>query len=166
MYKICLQTNLQTKKRFFFIIDLPTSQKWSQCQFCKLVITTVNLWRHIRTQHTPQPPQRCNYCKKTFKNKYSLREHVRMAHEQKHTVLAQKFWEIFFVFLVFFFEIFKEIWNKSELLFLFSEFLFSCSIWLRFIDALILGCIYFNRKLNIYYVNSLLELPTLKRANQ
>lgn len=79
------------KKRFFFIIDILPTSKWSQCQFCKLVITTVNLWRHIRTQHTPQPPQRCDYCKKTFKNKYSLREHVRMAHEQKHTLLAQKF---------------------------------------------------------------------------
>lgn len=60
-----------------------SQNRWSQCQFCKLVITTVNLWRHIRTQHTSQPPRRCEHCKKTFKNKYSLREHVRMAHEQK-----------------------------------------------------------------------------------
>lgn len=60
-----------------------SQNRWSQCQFCKLVITTVNLWRHMRTQHTSQPPRRCEHCKKTFKNKYSLREHVRMAHEQK-----------------------------------------------------------------------------------
>lgn len=59
--------------------------KWSQCEHCKLVITTVNLWRHVRTQHTKQPPRRCEYCNKNFKNKYSLREHVRMAHEQKLT---------------------------------------------------------------------------------
>lgn len=57
--------------------------KWSQCQFCKLVITTVNLWRHIRTQHTEQSPRQCEHCQKKFKNKYSLREHVRIAHEQK-----------------------------------------------------------------------------------
>lgn len=57
--------------------------KWSQCQFCKLVITSVNLWRHIRTQHTEQSPRQCEHCQKKFKNKYSLREHVRIAHEQK-----------------------------------------------------------------------------------
>lgn len=61
--------------------------KWSQCQFCKVVITTVNLWRHIRTQHTPQPPRDCDHCSKQFKNKYSLREHVRIAHEAKTTML-------------------------------------------------------------------------------
>jgi uncharacterized Zn-finger protein len=43
----------------------------------------VNLWRHVRTQHTSQPPRKCEYCKKTFKNKYSLREHVRISHESK-----------------------------------------------------------------------------------
>lgn len=59
--------------------------KWSQCQFCKVVITTVNLWRHIRTQHTPQPQRQCDHCRKKFKNKYSLREHVRIAHELKVT---------------------------------------------------------------------------------
>ncbi|KAL1400003.1 hypothetical protein pipiens_007790 [Culex pipiens pipiens] len=59
------------------------SNKWSQCQICKLVITSVNLWRHMRTQHTNQEPKRCNRCNKKFKNKYSLREHVRMAHENK-----------------------------------------------------------------------------------
>lgn len=58
------------------------TNKWSQCQFCKLVITTVNLWRHIRTQHHPQPPRQCVHCNKHFKNKYSLREHVRIAHEK------------------------------------------------------------------------------------
>ena len=57
--------------------------KWTQCQYCKLVITSVNLWRHVRTQHTSQPPRKCDYCKKTFKNKYSLREHVRISHENK-----------------------------------------------------------------------------------
>lgn len=67
---------------FLFVLDIPTS-KWSQCQFCKLVITTVNLWRHIRTQHTAQPPRQCDRCQKKFKNKYSLREHVRIAHEQR-----------------------------------------------------------------------------------
>ena len=36
-----------------------------------------------RTQHTSQPPRKCEYCKKTFKNKYSLREHVRISHESK-----------------------------------------------------------------------------------
>lgn len=68
--------------------QLPTNldgqpSKWSQCQFCKLIITTVNLWRHIRTQHTEQSPRQCEHCQKKFKNKYSLREHVRIAHEQK-----------------------------------------------------------------------------------
>lgn len=43
----------------------------------------MNLWRHVRTQHTSQPPRKCDYCKKTFKNKYSLREHVRISHESK-----------------------------------------------------------------------------------
>lgn len=37
----------------------------------------------MRTQHTNQEPQKCNRCNKQFKNKYSLREHVRMAHENK-----------------------------------------------------------------------------------
>jgi uncharacterized protein YrzB (UPF0473 family) len=60
-----------------------TNSKWTQCQYCKLVITSVNLWRHVRTQHTSQPPRKCEYCKKTFKNKYSLREHVRISHESK-----------------------------------------------------------------------------------
>ena len=55
--------------------------KWSKCQFCKLVITSVNLWRHIRTQHTEHSPRQCEHCQKKFKNKYSLREHVRIAHE-------------------------------------------------------------------------------------
>lgn len=59
------------------------NSKWTQCQYCKLVITSVNLWRHVRTQHTSQPPRKCDYCKKTFKNKYSLREHVRISHESK-----------------------------------------------------------------------------------
>ncbi|XP_059617172.1 myoneurin isoform X2 [Phlebotomus argentipes] len=61
-----------------------SNTKWSQCQFCKLVITTVNLWRHVRTQHTSQPPRKCDYCQKSFKNKYSLREHIRIAHEYKN----------------------------------------------------------------------------------
>ncbi|GAB0087083.1 Zinc finger C2H2 superfamily [Sergentomyia squamirostris] len=70
--------------------DVKTGQetpntKWSQCQYCKLVITTVNLWRHVRTQHTSQPPRKCEYCQKSFKNKYSLREHIRIAHEYKTT---------------------------------------------------------------------------------
>lgn len=60
------------------------NSKWTQCQYCKLVITSVNLWRHVRTQHTSQPPRKCEYCKKTFKNKYSLREHVRISHESKN----------------------------------------------------------------------------------
>nr|XP_029734220.1 modifier of mdg4 isoform X4 [Aedes albopictus] len=63
--------------------DIVSTNKWSQCQICKLVITSVNLWRHMRTQHTNQEPQKCNRCNKQFKNKYSLREHVRMAHENK-----------------------------------------------------------------------------------
>lgn len=63
-----------------FILDTSASSKWSQCQFCKLVITTVNLWRHIRTQHTDQPPLQCEYCQKSFKNKYSKREHIRKSH--------------------------------------------------------------------------------------
>ena len=61
------------------------NSKWTQCQYCKLVITSVNLWRHVRTQHTSQPPRKCEYCKKTFKNKYSLREHVRISHENKQS---------------------------------------------------------------------------------
>lgn len=67
---------------FYLLLD-PATSKWSQCQFCKLVITTVNLWRHIRTQHTAQAPRECEHCQKKFKNKYSLREHVRIAHEHK-----------------------------------------------------------------------------------
>lgn len=59
-----------------------TNTKWSQCSYCKLVITSVNLWRHVRTQHTAQQPQVCQYCQKNFKNKYSLREHIRIAHEK------------------------------------------------------------------------------------
>lgn len=39
----------------------------------------------MRTQHTSQPPRKCEYCKKTFKNKYSLREHVRISHESKQS---------------------------------------------------------------------------------
>lgn len=58
-------------------------KRLSQCHICKLIITSVNLWRHIRTQHTAQPKKKCNYCKKEFKNKYSLREHVRIAHENR-----------------------------------------------------------------------------------
>lgn len=46
------------------------------------MITSVNLWRHIRTQHTEQQTQVCQYCNKNFKNKYSLREHIRIAHEK------------------------------------------------------------------------------------
>ncbi|XP_011179932.1 modifier of mdg4 isoform X2 [Zeugodacus cucurbitae] len=68
--------------------DLPNN-KWTECQFCKMVITTVNLWRHIRTQHTPQPPRKCELCNKNFKNKYSLREHIRISHEQKITVKSE-----------------------------------------------------------------------------
>ncbi|XP_055594615.1 longitudinals lacking protein, isoforms H/M/V-like isoform X2 [Uranotaenia lowii] len=63
--------------------DIVSTNRWSQCQICKLVITTVNLWRHMRTQHTNQEPKKCDRCSKQFKNKYSLREHVRMAHEIK-----------------------------------------------------------------------------------
>lgn len=59
-----------------------SNTKWSQCSYCKLVITSVNLWRHIRTQHTAQQPQVCQYCQKNFKNKYSLREHIRIGHEK------------------------------------------------------------------------------------
>jgi hypothetical protein len=62
-----------------------SNSKWTQCQYCKLVITSVNLWRHVRTQHTSQPPRKCDFCKKTFKNKYSLREHVRISHENKQS---------------------------------------------------------------------------------
>lgn len=62
-----------------------SNNKWTQCQYCKLVITSVNLWRHVRTQHTSQPPRKCDFCKKTFKNKYSLREHVRISHENKQS---------------------------------------------------------------------------------
>ncbi|XP_067641817.1 modifier of mdg4 isoform X2 [Eurosta solidaginis] len=68
--------------------DLPNN-KWTECQFCKMVITTVNLWRHIRTQHTPQPPRKCELCNKNFKNKYSLREHIRISHEQKITLKSE-----------------------------------------------------------------------------
>lgn len=45
----------------------------------------MNLWRHVRTQHTAQQPQECTYCQKNFKNKYSLREHIRIAHEKQTT---------------------------------------------------------------------------------
>ncbi|EDS37169.1 conserved hypothetical protein [Culex quinquefasciatus] len=69
-------------------MNIVSSNKWSQCQICKLVITSVNLWRHMRTQHTNQEPKRCNRCNKKFKNKYSLREHVRMAHENKTSPTA------------------------------------------------------------------------------
>lgn len=66
------------------------NSKWTKCQFCKLVITTANLWRHVRTQHTNQPKIQCEKCHKTFKNKYSLREHVRMAHENKQQPQQQQ----------------------------------------------------------------------------
>ncbi|XP_016981146.1 modifier of mdg4 isoform X2 [Drosophila rhopaloa] len=68
--------------------DSPNN-KWTECQFCKMVITTVNLWRHIRTQHTPQPPRKCDLCNKNFKNKYSLREHIRISHEQKVSIKTE-----------------------------------------------------------------------------
>ncbi|KFB35984.1 AGAP001073-PA-like protein [Anopheles sinensis] len=48
-----------------------------------MVITSGNLWRHMRTQHSRLEPKQCDHCNKQFKNKYSLREHVRMAHETK-----------------------------------------------------------------------------------
>lgn len=60
-----------------------------------MVITTVNLWRHIRTQHTPQPPRKCDLCNKNFKNKYSLREHIRISHEQKVAIKSENWWTIF-----------------------------------------------------------------------
>ncbi|XP_058823582.1 longitudinals lacking protein, isoforms H/M/V-like isoform X1 [Topomyia yanbarensis] len=74
-------TDDQTKATL--LQDIVSTNKWSQCQICKLVITSVNLWRHMRTQHTNQEPKKCDHCSKQFKNKYSLREHVRMAHENK-----------------------------------------------------------------------------------
>lgn len=74
----------------FLLLDIVSTNKWSQCQICKLVITSVNLWRHMRTQHTNQEPQKCNRCNKQFKNKYSLREHVRMAHENKQASQHQQ----------------------------------------------------------------------------
>ncbi|XP_058443327.1 transcription factor GAGA-like isoform X3 [Malaya genurostris] len=74
-------TDEQTKASL--LQDIVSTNKWSQCQICKLVITSVNLWRHMRTQHTNQEPKKCDHCNKQFKNKYSLREHVRMAHENK-----------------------------------------------------------------------------------
>jgi hypothetical protein len=91
-FKLCVPKKKNSCFLFYFfffsilILDVVMSSKWAQCQFCKLIITSVNLWRHIRTQHTPQPPRNCEKCQKTFKNKYSLREHVRMAHEQKQTI--------------------------------------------------------------------------------
>lgn len=82
-FKLVLPNTNFLSMFLFLLLDIVSTNKWSQCQICKLVITSVNLWRHMRTQHTNQEPQKCNRCNKQFKNKYSLREHVRMAHENK-----------------------------------------------------------------------------------
>lgn len=50
------------------------------CPYCNVRISSGNLRRHIRTQHTAFPTVVCNFCSRTFKNKYSLREHVRISH--------------------------------------------------------------------------------------
>ncbi|EGK97318.1 AGAP001073-PB [Anopheles gambiae str. PEST] len=65
------------------VTDIVSENKWSRCKICRLVITASNLWRHVRTQHSRLEPKRCEHCKKQFKNKYSLREHVRITHESK-----------------------------------------------------------------------------------
>ncbi|KNC28653.1 Broad-complex core protein isoforms 1/2/3/4/5 [Lucilia cuprina] len=64
--------------------DLPNN-KWTECQFCKMVITTVNLWRHIRTQHTPQPPRKfllCKICKRKLNSPNALRRHIASKHSK------------------------------------------------------------------------------------
>uniref|UniRef100_A0A182MZT4 C2H2-type domain-containing protein n=1 Tax=Anopheles dirus TaxID=7168 RepID=A0A182MZT4_9DIPT len=63
--------------------NVVSENKWSRCKICRLVITASNLWRHMRTQHSRLEPKRCEQCNKQFKNKYSLREHVRITHELK-----------------------------------------------------------------------------------
>nr|XP_049462745.1 modifier of mdg4-like isoform X1 [Anopheles coluzzii] len=74
-------TDEQTKSNI--LQDIVSENKWSRCKICRLVITASNLWRHVRTQHSRLEPKRCEHCKKQFKNKYSLREHVRITHESK-----------------------------------------------------------------------------------
>lgn len=101
---------------FFFLIlflDTSTSSKWSQCQFCKLVITTVNLWRHIRTQHTDQPPLQCEYCQKSFKNKYSKREHIRKFNFLLIHHTSPKFETLKLEWLRFFHLFFDHLWPFS-----------------------------------------------------
>jgi len=83
-----IETVILIVRIFCIFLDSPNN-KWTECQFCKMVITTVNLWRHIRTQHTPQPPRKCDLCNKNFKNKYSLREHIRISHEQKVAIKTE-----------------------------------------------------------------------------
>uniref|UniRef100_A0A182FJB0 Uncharacterized protein n=1 Tax=Anopheles albimanus TaxID=7167 RepID=A0A182FJB0_ANOAL len=59
------------------------SSKRSMCRICSAIMTTSNLWRHERTQHSMPSPKKCIICNKAFKNKYSLREHHRMTHENR-----------------------------------------------------------------------------------
>ncbi|XP_075214440.1 uncharacterized protein LOC142320486 isoform X6 [Lycorma delicatula] len=51
-----------------------------QCPYCEIQISSGNLRRHIRTQHTHLPTAKCHYCLRIFKHKYSLREHIRVSH--------------------------------------------------------------------------------------
>ncbi|XP_049291965.1 protein abrupt-like isoform X3 [Anopheles funestus] len=74
-------TDEQTKSNI--LQDIDSDNKWARCKVCRLLITASNLWRHVRTQHSRLEPKRCDHCNKQFKNKYSLREHVRITHESK-----------------------------------------------------------------------------------
>ena len=59
------------------------SHNWStvKCKTCDMGFKIkMNLYTHIRTQHTAEEPVRCRSCNKEFKNKIYLSKHFRSLH--------------------------------------------------------------------------------------
>ena len=51
-----------------------------QCLYCGVAIRKKNIHRHIAVKHTQSQPSVCSLCNRTFKSKWSLKEHERTAH--------------------------------------------------------------------------------------
>ena len=51
-----------------------------QCLHCGVAIRKKNIHRHIAAKHTQTEPSVCTVCNRTFKSKWSLKEHERTAH--------------------------------------------------------------------------------------
>jgi len=51
-----------------------------QCLQCGIAIRRKNIHRHIAVKHTETEPSVCTACNRTFKTKWSLKEHERRAH--------------------------------------------------------------------------------------